>query len=273
MTQFSFGRRLISISIIGAACLCLSKSSRAQETETRRPWFNQYSLFQGPSLLQPTAFQPGFDGNPDLGRPITLRNFSTVGIELGDSRGVAATLAWAMLAGPEGGMLLRDPSLRVYDSSLVEAGIFQWHADIRVHFGVGPESRVADRYFSMQNFHALTLQSPTSPLSGGLWLSARWSAYGAQGLGPVWEFFAAPNAQLRIVKGLSLGLALEENAGLWAIEGSPGTYNADPWYLEASLSWQPSAEVEISPALNYPLAQEATSRSLAGSIGVSWTLF
>ena len=273
MYQFRINRFLAAITIIGTTGLGLPARAQTQGTAPRRPWFNHYSLFQGPSIAGPSAYQPGFDGTPDLERPIALRNFSTVGLELGDSRGVAATLAWAMLAGPEGGVLLRDPSLRVYDSALATSGIFQWHADLRVHFGVGPESRVADRYFSIQNFHALTLQSPTSALSGGLWLSARWSAYGNQGFGPVWEFFAAPNAQLRIVNGLSLGLALEENAGLWAFEGTPGTYNADPWYLEASLSWQPSPELEISPALNYPLAPEATSRSLAGSIGVSWTLF
>jgi hypothetical protein len=273
MYQSKISQGLSVLTIIAATCPSLPARAQTQESDSRRPWFNQYSLFQGPSITGPTAYQPGFDGTPDLERPIALRNFSTVGLELGDSRGVAATLAWAMLAGPEGGMLLRDPSLRVYDSALAQAGIFQWHADLRVHFGVGPESRVADRYFSVQTFHALTLQSSTSPWSGGLWLSARWSAYGNQSFGPVWEFFAAPNAQLRIVNGLSLGLALEENAGLWAFDGNPGTYSADPWYLEASLSWQPTPELEISPAVNYPLASEATSRSLAGSIGVSWTLF
>jgi hypothetical protein len=271
--------QIFSLARVGVLALALcsgaSQPAQAQDEDSPAPspfWFNQYSLIQGPSLTRPSAYQPDFSGAPDRSRPVAVRNFTTLGIDLNDTQGIAGTLSWAALAGDRGGFLLRDPSLRAYESSLIETGIFRWHGDVRLHFGVGPESRQADRLFSIQTFNALTLYDPDVRLWGGLWLSARWSQFGAQGVGPYWEFYIAPNLQYQAGRKATLTLAIEENSGLWAYENTPTYYSADPWYVEAAIEWQVTPTLEISPALSYPLSSEARAASLSGSLGISWTL-
>jgi hypothetical protein len=242
------------------------------EPENTPVWFNHYSLIQGPSLTRPSAYQPDFSGAPDTSRPVAVRNFTTLGMDLNDSQGLAGTVSWAALAGEQGGLLLRDPSLRAYESRLIDSGIFRWHGDVRLHFGIGPESRQADRLFSIQTFHALTLYDPGSRFWGGLWLSARWSQFGAQGVGPIWEFYIAPNLHYQAGRKVSFSLSVEENSGLWAYESTPTYYSSDPWYVETAIEWQVTPNLEISPALNYPLTPEARASSLSGSLGISWTL-
>jgi hypothetical protein len=235
-------------------------------------WFNQYSLLQGPSLTNPNPYQPDVRGDPDLSRPVALKNFSTVGWETPDRRGFAGTFSWAALAGEQAGLALRDPSIRAYDSALIESDVIDWYGDVRLHLGLGPESRLLGRDFSLQTFHSVSVRDRSFPFWAGVWASIKLNRYNSEGNVPLWEFYIAPNLHWASSSSLTFSLSVEENAGIWKDLSSPDYFSSDPWYAEASLEWQVSPSVEVSPSLSVPLEGSISLNSLSGSLGLSWTL-
>jgi hypothetical protein len=251
-----------------------SQSNTVDLSPTPSPfWANHFSLFQGSSLTRPTSYQPDIAGEPDISRPIAFRNFTTLGWQSSGGAGIAGTFAWAAQAGNNAGLVLKDPTLRLYHSQLSTIEWLDWYADVRFHPAAGPESQLQGRTLGIQSFHAITLQANTIPVWGGFWISARWNHYRIPSNSPLWELYIAPNLHWGINERFILSLSLEENAGIWADFTEGGTYrSSDPWYFEAALTWRINPTFEIFPLFNLPLTSQTRLQSVALGVGFSWNL-
>jgi len=236
-------------------------------------WANHFSIFQGPSLTQPSAYQPDILGEPDPSRPIAFRNFTTLGWQSNSGPGIAATFAWAAQAGDRAGLVLKDPALRFYHSQLSPFDGIEWYSDIRFHFAAGPESQMQAKTLGVQNFNSFTLQFHSIPVWGGLWLSARWNHYRAPSNAPIWEFYIAPNINWGVSDDFTLSVSLEENAGIWSDFTQGESYgSSDPWYIETALTWRLSPRIELMPLFNLSLTRQTRLQSIALGLGLSWNL-
>src|SRR5690606_7855533 len=84
---------------------------------TLRGWerfgVNYFFIFYGPSIGSPSSFQPRPNGEPDLGRPVVLKNFMTLSYAMSRDVGVSGTAYWHYQPVLGQDFTMRDPYLRV----------------------------------------------------------------------------------------------------------------------------------------------------------------
>ncbi|MGZ6311547.1 MAG: hypothetical protein ACXWOH_13010, partial [Bdellovibrionota bacterium] len=229
-----------------------------------------FGIFYGPGLQNGAGFQPAANGTPDQERPLILKNFLGVGYNFTDTIGVMPTAYWTFQ--PVMGMqfALKDPFIRLYDSSLLSAGNFNLYTDFRTHFGVSSESRTNDMYAGLQTFQIATYEFPTAKLTAGLYLSERVNFFGKQGLGNDFEMYVGPNVSYQVLKPLAVSLLAEFQFN-HAYGDKPGQVWTDPIDLEPGLIWDVTENLMINPYFNlYPASLTAKSTSVG--MMLSWKI-
>lgn len=250
--------------LVSSSQAATAKSTAQTETPFYEKFFASYfAIFDGPSVTDPMlVYQPSADGAPDPNRPVLLRNFFTLGYEINPdvSANVAASMGWT----PEDStqLAMRDPYFRLAHNSIFSTENFNFYGDVRLHFPITLSSRVQDMLAGFQTFHMSTYAIPDSRLTAGLYTSARFNVFGAQGFGNDLELYLGPNFTYTASRKVALTLLLElfyahdfQNPQFQIVNTSTE--------LEPGLSWDVSDQFNVSPFLNIPLKEgpslEATS--------------
>ncbi len=238
-------------------------SSRLESDPRRGEQELRYlGVFFGPSLSEWSAFQS------DGVTPVTLRNFLTWNLRLDDGwrLGVTGSWSWRPVLGQA--LALRDPFIKLAKPNLLRIGPVSLYSDLRVHLPVTLPSRNRDLWWALQSFSSLDWT--TSWGNMGLYASARHNQYGALGEGDEWEFYLAPNFELRLSPRFAIGTLFEWGGGV-PFRRDTAILFSDGLSLQPGLSWDISPDLNLSPFLRLPLGRNVAS-SGADPTTVGFTL-
>lgn len=250
-------------------------SGDADEAETNdildRVWANYYAVYYGSSITNPSRYQSGPYDQKDTTRPIFMKNFLTVGYNLGDNFALAATGYFTFVPGSDQQFNLRDPSLRIADNSILNANGFNWYGDARVHFPVSTTSRMDDMLAGVQTFHFFSYHAPESRLTAGLYASIRYNHFGGYGVGNDVELYAAPAATYDLNSRLAL-TAMYEMGANHGFGDDPGVLSNDGTAFEPGILWRITNNLEFNPYLNIYTGGRIGLGNTALGATLSWTM-
>lgn len=224
------------------------------------PWgVSYFGIFYGPSVLEPSLYQPSETRTQDLTRPILLKNLLTLSYALSEEVAISGTGFWSNEPVQARGFTVRDPYLRLSHNALVQSDVWSLYGDVRVHFPVTHESRQADLLTAVQTFESLSAQA-TEELRLALWASQRANYFGKQGFGNDLELYFAPNLEYAVSDTLAFTLVYE--VGTSHFFGEPAfSFSGDGSDVQPGISWSPSPSLNLSPYLNIPTTRSLNLRS------------
>jgi hypothetical protein len=208
-----------------------------------------FGIFQGPSISDPSSYQPDLNGAPDPNRPLVLRNFLALGYNFSNELSLAGTAVWNWQPVMKQQVQMLDPFIRLSDSMLIHQDGFNLYSDVRAHFAVTDPSRQSDLLFGFQTFQALTYEVGMSRLTAGLYASARGNIYGKRGYGNDFEFYLGPNLGYQVSPTIALTLLYEMQASHY-LHGKNFSFNNEGTDLEPLMSWDVTPYFNLSPYLN-----------------------
>ncbi|MCM2321911.1 MAG: hypothetical protein NDJ90_01470 [Oligoflexia bacterium] len=238
----------------------------------RRKKYNllYYSIFYGPSLKGASRYQPDSRGVPDPDRPVQLRNYLGIAMNLTDALSVIPTGQFTWEASGNSRLALRDPFLRISHSKLINTEYVNLYGDVRFHFPVTTISRENDMLAGVQSFQALTWQVGRSPVAMTLFGSVRYNYFGKQGYGNDFEGYLAPFLSYQLRNNLSFTL-LYEMEGSHFFGNRPGQFTSLGSDLEPGFNWEITPNLAVNPFLNvYP--QELSLRSSSVGMTLYWVM-
>ena len=231
-----------------------------------------FSILYGPSVRNPTSFQPTPEGLPDRDRPVLVKNHLTMGYDVSERLLIAGTLpfTWVPVQGQR--FEVRDPYLRVGLDHLLRTDLLNYYADLRVHFPVTKDSRNQDMLASVQTFHVLTVTPGTrSNLSLDLFTSARANFFGDQGFGTDLELYLAPELSYQMTPTVGLTILYEMGASHW-FGDKPWLFRSDGTDLEPGISWDVSPSFNVHPYMNIFPSGSVSWDSTSVGLMLNWKL-
>ncbi len=233
---------------------------------------NYFGILYGPSVKKPTSYQPDFNGEPNIDRPVFLKNFLSVGYNISPEYSVAATGYWLWQPVQGQKMVLQDPFVRVSDNFLIHSGNLNLYSDVRFHFPVTSYSHFSDLLFGAQTFQSLTYEVPSSRILLGLYGSLRGNWYGKYGFGNNLELYLAPNLNYQFSPTMAFTFLYEIQLSHLYGEKFHSFHN-DGTDIEPGISWQATPSLLFNPYLNILIGDGSLSLS-STSLGllVSWML-
>ncbi len=233
---------------------------------------NYTNILFGPSLDGPSSFQPNAYGQPDINRPVFMKNFLSVAYSFNESWAITGTGYWLYrpVLGQE--LIMQDPFIRLSHAHLIHT---DWglnlYSDARVHFGVSNDSRNADLLTGAQGFSLLSWQIAQSRAMVGLRFSVRGNLYGPRGSGTDVELWFAPEAAYQLAPTLAATLLYEMGASHQFGDRST-FYTNDGTALEPGISWDPTPNVTINPYLVINTGGKITLASTSVGMFLTWTI-
>jgi hypothetical protein len=283
----------LSLGIVGAvAAMLLSQSvARAVEkftpadnvsetkTDTHDPAvqsnpFSIYytNIFYGPSISNPSSYQPASDGTPDRDRPIFTKNFLSAGYSFNESVALTGMAYWQYRPVLGQQFTMMDPSVRISHSSIVSTSWgLNLYGDARAHFGVTDASRQADMIGAFENFNYLTWEVNHSRFLAALRVKERYNIYGRHGVGSDVEFYLAPEAQYRLSSKVALTLLYEMGAS-HNYGDQVSYFTNDGTDLEPGVSWDVLPSLNLNPYLNINTGGKITAASTSVGMFLNWAV-
>lgn len=242
------------------------------DAEQPNPFVMNYTnIFYGPSVQNPTSYQPQSDGTPDPTRPIFMKNFLSAAYAISDPMAITATAYWWYRPVLGQSLTMQDPFIRVSYASIVHT---QWgldlYSDLRVHAGVTPDSRAANFLTGFQNFSYLTYQPNNWRFIAALRASARYNVYGTDGYGTDEEYYLAPEVNFRIHPKFALTLLYEMGASHQHGD-KPSYITNDGTDLEPGLEWDPTPDVVVNPYLTLLTGGNVGWKSTSVGMFFTWS--
>jgi hypothetical protein len=228
-----------------------------------------YAVLFGPSLKNPTQYQPTPNGTPDRTRPVMLRNFLALSYQLSPQIAVSGTAFWTMqpIAGEQ--LAMQDPFLMVSHSSIFHVENFNIYADLRAHLAVTPLSRENDLLFGLQTFQAYTYELMETGITLGLYSSERLNFFGKQGFGNALEVYISPNINYQLSQKVALNLLYGVQASQFYNQGA---LSQDGVFLQPGVNWDISSQFTFNPYLSIPTNGKVNLSSISMGMFLSWML-
>jgi hypothetical protein len=233
--------------------------------------FNYFGILYGPSIQNPTSFQPSTDGTPDRDRPVILKNFLNLGYNVTDHVTVTGSGYWIWEPVMQHQTILQDPFLRVSHNSIFSTDQANLYGDFRVHFPVTSISRENDMKFGLQTVQVLTYAVGTTRLTLGAFGSARYNSFGGMGYGNDLELYAAPNLNYQITPTVALTVLYEMQTS-HSFGERPFAFSNDGMDIEPGISWDIRPNLMVNPYLHFPVGKKATFSSTSFGMMLNWAL-
>jgi hypothetical protein len=188
--------------------------------------------------------------------PISVRNFLTWNYRLNDGWrfGVTGSWSWRPVQGQD--LALRDPFLKLAKPNLIRSGELGWYSDIRLHMPITSRSRNRDLWWGLQSFNSLEWTGTWG--AAGIYASARYNQYGAQGTGDEWEFYVAPHLEWQATEKLTFGTLLEWGGGMPFLRETDIVFS-DGISLQPGFNWEISSGLSWGPYVLIPLVSDTPS--------------
>lgn len=232
---------------------------------------NYFGILYGPSVTEPTSHQPTANGIPDPERPVFVKNYMTLGYSMSDTLMVSASAYWTWIPVQGQNFAMRDPYLRIANTSLISSGNFNLYADARVHLPVTTISRQNDMLMGFQAFQISSYQVGTSRLSVGAYTSARMNVFGSSGYGPDLELYLGPNLTYQVSP--KVGLTLLYEMGMSHMYGdAPFQFVNDGTDLEPGVNWEITPNLAVNPYLHLTTGEKVTLKTTSFGMTLSWIL-
>jgi hypothetical protein len=229
---------------------------------------NYFGIFYGPSVSDPSSFQPASDGTPDSSRPLLYKNFLGLGYRITNDISITPTAYWQWIPVRGGQYAIQDPYIKVAHNSLISSGGFNLYTDLRYHVPVSDYSRAANSMGGLQTVQVATYIPEGSRFTYGLFGSARVNFYGSGGYGNDTEIYAGPNVSYQMTPKLAGMLLFEYN--LNHTYGDPNnTLRDDGYDFQPGLNWDVTSTILFNPYVNiYPA--DASLKSTSLGFLISW---
>jgi len=236
------------------------------------PWnVNYFSIFYGPSIHNPSSYQPTPDGALDPSRPLLLKNYLTLGYDLSPDYTVAATGYWLYQPVMKQELDLMDPFVRISANQLIHGEGFNHYADFRVHIPVSATSRATDLLASFQTWNVTTYEIPSTRLTLGAYTSVWFNYFGKQGAGDMLELYFAPNLNYQMSRTVAATLVYEMGASHPFGDTTTHVYN-DGTDLQPGVSWDITPRLNFNPYLTLYTGNKVTLDSTAMGMMLWWKL-
>jgi hypothetical protein len=229
---------------------------------------NYFGIFYGPSVSDPSSFQPASDGTPDPSRPLLYKNFLGLGYRITNDIAITPTAYWQWVPVRGGQYAIQDPYVKISHNSLISSGGFNLYGDLRYHVPISDYSRAANSMGGLQTVQVATYIPQGSRYTYGFFGSARVNFYGSQGYGNDVELYAGPNVSYQMTPTLAGMLLFEYNLN-HAYGDQNGALKDDGYDVQPGLNWDVSSTILFNPYVNiYPADANLKSTSLGFLI--SW---
>ena len=241
------------------------------ETPNSKYSLNYFGILYGPSVQDPSSFQPTINGEPDPERPVIMKNFLWVNYNLTNEIAVApsAYFIYQPVLGQQ--VELRDPFLRISHSSVLHTEQFNLYADIRWHIPVSNFSRESDLRTGIQTYQVASYTIPSSRFTFGAYVSERVNFYGRRGNGNDFELYLGPNVNYQLSPKVALTMLYEATAS-HALGDPAFQFNNDGTDLEPGVSWDITQNLNFNPYLNFYTGGKVNLRSTAVGALIAWRL-
>ena len=232
---------------------------------------NYFGVLYGPSVADPSSYQPNANGAVDSSLPLLVRNYMTVTYGLSHAVSISATAPWIWQPVLNQELGAKDPYFRVADNEIFSTEHFSLYGDARFHAPVTTESRAADLLAGVQAFMIATYQVPGSRFTWGSYLSARYNVFGSQGTGNDTILYAGPNLAYQLSPKLALTTLYEMGAS-HIYKDKNFALNNDGTDLEPGLKWDLTKTVSVNPYLNFFTGNKMNLTSTSLGMTLSWQL-
>ncbi|HAR42337.1 MAG TPA: hypothetical protein DCS07_06850 [Bdellovibrionales bacterium] len=224
---------------------------------------NYSSIFYGPALKGgDIGYVPHPDGGSDFEKPIQMKHFLGLGMDINRDLSVAAVTYFLWQPLNQERWATYDPYLKMSHERIVQMGNFKLYADLRFHVPVSESSREAHLQGGLQSVQVATYDAPDSRWTFNLYGSARTNFFGKKGYGSDLELYLGPNVVYQLAPTVGLTL-LYEMSGSHRYGDKPGILRNDGTDLEPGVTWDVTPRLNVNPYLNfYPgnrLAWDTTS--------------
>jgi hypothetical protein len=229
---------------------------------------NYFGIFYGPSVSDPSSYQPASDGTADTSRPLLYKNFLGLGYRITNDISITPTAYWQWIPVRGGQYAIQDPYIKISHNSLISSGGFNLYSDLRYHVPVSDYSRAANSMGGLQTVQVATYIPEGSRFTYGFLGSGRVNFYGSDGYGNDSEFYAGPNISYQMTPTLAGMILFEYN--LNHTYGDPNnTLREDGYDFQPGLNWDVSSTILFNPYINiYP--GDASLKSTSMGFLISW---
>ena len=233
-----------------------------------RVYANYYGILYGPSVGDPTSFQPTPQGKRS-NIPVYVRNYGTFGYALDNFFALSATAYWIYVPVRGQQLIMRDPYLRLAMNDIISNESWNYYADVRFHAPVSEVSRDADLVAGLQTFHVLTYTVPNSRFTVGTYGSARMNLFGSRGNGNDLEVYLGPNAAYKITPTVSATMLYEMSLS-HGYGNEAFIFTNDGTDLQPGISWDITPKLNVNPYLNIYTGDQVSTRSTSVGMTLSW---
>ena len=232
---------------------------------------NYYGVFYGPSIQDPSTFQPNSSGVIDHTLPLLVRNYMSLSYSVSKVIAVSATAPWVWKPVQNQELQAKDPYFRLADNELFSTDQFNLYGDARFHAPVTTESRNSDLLAGLQTFFIASYQVPGSRLTWASYFSARYNIFGSQGTGSDTVLYAGPNLAYQLTPSVSLTTLYEMGAS-HVYKDKIFALNNDGTDLEPGIKWDINKSVSVNPYLNFFTGNKVSLTSTSIGMTMSWQL-
>ena len=231
-----------------------------------------FGIFSGPSLGNPSSLQPTPTGEPNPDKPLDFDNYLTLGYGVNDNIAISGTARYAYQ--PVRGQAIRmiDPFARISHDELIHVMDFNLASEIRFHFPVTHESRLADLLagFESYSFASLPIGSSRFTLMGIA--SIRYNVFGRRGSGEDLQTYFAPIISYQLSPTVSLVARYEMYLG-HIFGDKPFVFTNDGTDLEPGVYWQVTQRLSLNPYINLYTGNKVTLKSSSVGMLMNWAIF
>jgi hypothetical protein len=249
-----------------------AQAAQYEDFEVESPFSAHYfGILYGPSVQNPTSYQPTPSGRTDKNTSVAIRNFGSLAYQINDlwSTSATATFDWIPVRGQT--VTMRDPYVRVANNSIFSTDDFNLYGDLRVHMPVTDASRNQDMLSGIQTLAIATYIPPESRFTFALFGSSRYNIFGSLGEGNDLELYLGPNLSYQITPTLAFTTLYEMGAshrlGQQAFE-----LNNDGTDLEPGFRWDVTPKLTVNPYLNIYTGNKVNLASTSLGMTLSWQL-
>ena len=246
----------------------------AQETVNMRDergalTVDYFNIFYGPSVKKLSPYQSDANGHPDPERPISTKNFLSVGTPLSEDVLLSGTVYWnwRMVKGHK--LALGDPYLRLAHESLVNSPVFNLYADLRVHFGISDASRSNDMLTGLQSFHIADFNFGRWMI--GTYTYVRKNFFGNEGVGNEVELYVGPHINYRASESFTFSMLVEMSSV--QLHGDRlSRFINDTMNLQPGFIWQLSQRLVVNPYLTVNASDHISLATTSLGLTLNWQI-
>lgn len=232
---------------------------------------NYYAVFFGPSLFKPSYYQPTPSGDPDLNRPVLMKNFLSLGYSFSEVVNLSLTgfAIWEPALKEQ--FLIQDPFLMVSHNSILRLGNLNLYGDLRVHIPATTVSQQNNLLVGLQSFQVLSYGVGESRFVLGLNSSIRTNFYGSQGWGTDLEVYVSPNIRYQVSPTVGVAVAYEVQAS--HLKGvQPYRLTSDGTDIQPGVTWDILPNVTVNPFLTFQTGGKMSFKTTSLGMFLSWGL-